>query len=139
MLVFRKWFWIDLISTIPFDIFINAVSDLMSGNAAKSTSFLRYFRLTKLLQLLRLLRITRFLRSKTQFEDMINIPYDDALVLIRMFSAFLGIICYAHISACMQLWYRWSWTFHIIRGLWLEGFKTNVYRFSTGKPFELLF
>jgi hyperpolarization activated cyclic nucleotide-gated potassium channel 2 len=102
MLVFRKWFWIDLISTIPFDIFINAVSDLMSGNAAKSTSFLRYFRLTKLLQLLRLLRITRFLRSKTQFEDMINIPYDDALVLIRMFSAFLGIICYAHISACMQ-------------------------------------
>ena len=33
---------------------------------------------------------------------MINVPYDDALVLFRMLAALLGLICYAHVSACMQ-------------------------------------
>ena len=61
----RKWFWMDLISTIPFDVFIGFIASAFFGDGLrKSATFLRYFRLTKLFQLLRLLRLTRIFRTK---------------------------------------------------------------------------
>ena len=74
----------------------------MHEGMRKSTTFLRYFRLTKLFQLLRLLRLTRVFRSKHQWEEMMSIPYDDALVILRILTVILTLLCYAHISACMQ-------------------------------------
>lgn len=127
----KKWFWLDLISTIPFDVFIGAVANMsMHEGMRKSTTFLRYFRLTKLFQLLRLLRLTRIFRSKHQWEEMMSIPYDDALVILRILTVILSLMCYAHISACMQFMVPMitgfdhnSWV--IIRGLETADFSTQ--------------
>jgi len=100
---FKKWFWMDLISTIPFDVFIGFIASAFFGDGLrKSATFLRYFRLTKLFQLLRLLRLTRIFRTKHQWDEMVSIPYDDALMLFRMLTALACLMLYAHISACMQ-------------------------------------
>jgi len=106
---FRGWFLIDLISTFPIDIFVNIYQKvLMSGYEdenefdSKNTIYFRYLRLTKLFQLLRLLRVSRIWRYMHQWDEMFNLPYDSALAFFRVLSAFLIILIYAHISACIQ-------------------------------------
>lgn len=129
----KKWFWLDLISTIPFDVFIGAIANIsvdQSAGVQKSTTFLRYFRLTKLFQLLRLLRLTRIFRSKHQWEEMMSIPYDDALVMFRMLTVLMSLLCYAHISACMQFMIPMITGFDhdtwvVIRGLEDANFSTQ--------------
>jgi len=127
----KKWFWLDLISTIPFDVFIGAVANMsMHEGMRKSTTFLRYFRLTKLFQLLRLLRLTRIFRSKHQWEEMLSIPYDEALVFLRILTVIFTLLCYAHISACMQFMVPMITGFDhntwvIIRGLETADFSTQ--------------
>ena len=37
-----------------------------------------------------------------QWDEMFNLPYDSALAFFRVLSAFLIILIYAHISACIQ-------------------------------------
>lgn len=106
---FRGWFFIDLISTFPIDIFVNIYQKvLMTGYDddgefdSKNTIYFRYLRLTKLFQLLRLLRVSRIWRYMHQWDEMFNLPYDSALAFFRVLSAFLIILIYAHISACIQ-------------------------------------
>ena len=105
----RGWFILDLISTFPFDIAVTFFSHFSTqendSDAAADASYfdaLRYLRLTKLFQLLRLLRVSRIWRYMHQWDEMFNFPYDSALVLFRMSAAFMSLLMYAHISACMQ-------------------------------------
>ena len=37
-----------------------------------------------------------------QWDEMFNLPYDSALVLLRMLGAFMCLLLYAHLSACIQ-------------------------------------
>ena len=101
----RGWFALDLISTFPFDIAVSFFSHFGTqdyDNLTNSTRFFRYFRLTKLFQLLRLLRVSRIWRYMHQWDEMFNLPYDSALVLFRMSAAFMSLLLYAHLSACLQ-------------------------------------
>ena len=101
----RGWFILDLISTFPFDIAITTIDKLSASNTernADSTRLFRYMRLTKLFRLLRLLRVSRIWRYMHQWDELFNLPYDSALVFFRMFAAFLCLLLYAHVSACIQ-------------------------------------
>ena len=51
----KFWFWIDLLSTIPFDKLIEAISSFSSNLVAVS-------RLAKILRLIRLVKLVRFLK-----------------------------------------------------------------------------
>merc|ERR1712123_511310 len=73
-----------------------------NNGSHSTTGFFRYLRLTKLFQLLRLLRVSRIWRYMHQWDEMFNLPYDSALVFFRMFAAFLCLLLYAHVSACIQ-------------------------------------
>jgi len=103
----RGWFFLDLISTVPFDIAIQFFSVMLvdgghSQQAEKSTMMFRYLRLTKGFQLLKLLRVSRIWRYMHQWDEMFNLPFDSALVLLRMMGAFCSLLLYAHLSACVQ-------------------------------------
>jgi len=99
----KKWFWLDLISTIPFDVFVGAITKYAyAAEDSGKLAALRFVRLTKLCQLLRLLRLTRVFRSRHQWEEIISLPYDGAMVFFRMLFVLLCLLCYAHLSACMQ-------------------------------------
>ena len=98
----RGWFMLDLISTFPFDIAMSFFAPDNNNGSHSTTGFFRYLRLTKLFQLLRLLRVSRIWRYMHQWDEMFNLPYDSALVFFRMFAAFLCLLLYAHVSACIQ-------------------------------------
>ena len=72
----------------------------MDLNVKDSSKF--YLRLTKGFQLLKLLRVSRIWRYMHQWDEMFNLPYDSALVLFRMSAAFMSLLLYAHLSACLQ-------------------------------------
>lgn len=72
----------------------------MDLNVKDSTKF--YLRLTKGFQLLKLLRVSRIWRYMHQWDEMFNLPFDSALVLLRMMGAFCSLLLYAHLSACVQ-------------------------------------
>merc|ERR1712126_403654 len=100
----KKWFWIDLISTVPIDTFATAIHKMSNGETYDASNLygLKYIRLTKLFQLLRLLRLTRFFRTKHQWEEIFEIPLDNAMVILRFMCIMVCLLVYAHISACLQ-------------------------------------
>jgi len=53
------WFWIDLISTIPFDDIINAVVLLENGSNISVIRLIRMIRLTRMLKLIRTFKLGR--------------------------------------------------------------------------------
>lgn len=48
----RAWFWIDLLSALPYD-------DLDSSEGPSPISFFRFFKFIKILRLLRILKLKR--------------------------------------------------------------------------------
>ena len=70
----RTWFWLDFISSIPFDYILSSATGDSDGIAVKGASrALKFLRLAKLLSLLKLLRISRILRYIKQCEEVIEI------------------------------------------------------------------
>jgi hypothetical protein len=57
------WFWLDFISTIPFD----TVSMAMASDDISNLSMLRVLKILKLLKLLRVLRSGKILRRLMNF------------------------------------------------------------------------
>ena len=67
----KTWFWLDLVSSIPWDYISAAVTSFSSSSALLGASrALRILRMAKLLSLLRLLRITRLCRYINQYEEV---------------------------------------------------------------------
>lgn len=64
----QTWFFIDLISSLPLDYIISAVTSLEETQLVGASRALRVLRLAKLLSLLRLLRVTRLVRYVSQYE-----------------------------------------------------------------------
>merc|ERR1711871_952807 len=105
----RGWFFVDLVSVIPFDLIVIAVSD----NPASSANKLRATRLVRLLRLLKLLRVLRASRLWRRIESRISVSY--AIINI---CKFLGLMfMFSHWSACL-----WVLT-AVLEG---EGDKTRV-------------
>ena len=79
------WFFIDLISVIPFELlgFISNTSDTSSASASQ-LSILRVLRLLKLAKLLRIFRASRKLK---QMQVYINLRYS-TMQLVKVSNVF---------------------------------------------------
>ena len=55
----RGWFWVDLLSAIPFELF--ASHDAEATNLAKAFKFFRLLRMVRAIKLLRLMRVMRII------------------------------------------------------------------------------
>ena len=64
----RTWFLIDLISSLPLDYIISAITHREDSELVGASRALRVLRLAKLLSLLRLLRVSRLVRYVSQYE-----------------------------------------------------------------------
>lgn len=65
----KGWFWIDLISSIPFDFFMTLA--VGSGNP-ESSNLLVYSKITKTIRILRLLKILRAFRMRKASDNYIT-------------------------------------------------------------------
>ncbi|POM66334.1 Potassium/sodium hyperpolarization-activated cyclic nucleotide-gated channel [Phytophthora palmivora] len=86
-------FFVDIISTIPFDFFVEAVA---AGNIFKS---LRLIRTLKLIKLLRLVRLSKLLKMNSQWMAEFDINVDT----VRLLKLLAPVMIIAHYVGC--LWY----------------------------------
>jgi len=87
------WFPIDLISTIPFDLFFEAVNNMNDDSAVGSLQLIRIARLARFLKLIRLIKLAR--RAKGQKVDT------DLNYFIDQFGRlFFGLLYLGHLFGC---------------------------------------
>eukprot|EP00937_MAST-01D_sp_MAST-1D-sp2_P004715 g4715.t1 len=95
----KGWFFIDLLSIIPFDLLVYAgqgeLGAMARGDAKQNN--LRAMRLVRLLRLLKLLRILRATRVWKRVESRISIAY----AWIEIFKFLVLMFVYSHFAACM--------------------------------------
>ncbi|XP_013401461.1 potassium/sodium hyperpolarization-activated cyclic nucleotide-gated channel 2 [Lingula anatina] len=90
----KTWFFLDFISTVPFDYFFLA----STGTASRALNALRMLRLTKLLSLLRVFRMARFLRYINRLEELLDIPGS----VLRIINLVIMILLLSHWNGCVQ-------------------------------------
>ena len=104
---FFGWFWVDFISTLPFNWFITGVftnqpsNDQANTNLYNSAKLLRAVKVFQFLRILKLLRLTKLKRILIKIEDYIaSSTLATTFVFIRLLSLVFFI---AHWTACW--WY----------------------------------
>jgi hyperpolarization activated cyclic nucleotide-gated potassium channel 2 len=91
---FQMWFWIDIIATFPFDLFLPSSSDDGgSGSVNKLGRLGKVFRLMRIFKLLRLLKLGRILR-RLRHSTILNPNY----MLLMRTVAVMGMVL--HWTAC---------------------------------------
>eukprot|EP00500_Bicosoecida_sp_ms1_P000160 CAMPEP_0203810142 /NCGR_PEP_ID=MMETSP0115-20131106/2759_1 /ASSEMBLY_ACC=CAM_ASM_000227 /TAXON_ID=33651 /ORGANISM="Bicosoecid sp, Strain ms1" /LENGTH=1752 /DNA_ID=CAMNT_0050718925 /DNA_START=358 /DNA_END=5612 /DNA_ORIENTATION=- len=93
----RGWFTIDLLSTIPVDLFVSWFGD---STAAKSFKLLRVLRLARLLKLVRLIKLGRLLDNMEELQDMLTLNP----ALVRLMKLLLQIVFLGHLLSCFWFW-----------------------------------
>ena len=104
----RLWFWIDIISTIPWDDMLNY---LTSGN--HSFQQLQVTQLVKLTRMFRLMRVIRAFKLKMyleKFEGIIGI----SPMVFELFSLLIQVFFIVHITCC--IW--WGFTASVTTEPW---------------------
>ena len=91
------WFFIDIMSILPFDLILNA-TDLNS-----LVRFARIGRLYKLVRLTRLLKVLRIMKDRNKFMNLISDVLKVGLGFERLFFFLLLAILLCHIVACLWL------------------------------------
>merc|ERR1719191_2512416 len=87
---FKCWFWIDLVSILPFDM-LSIVSDSDAFAALESV------RIIRLLRLLKLVRIVKASRMLAQWQNYVAMKYSS----IALLKLSVGLVCMAHWLACV--------------------------------------
>lgn len=95
----KSWFFIDLISSLPFDNLYIMFSGVPEGADSDSILLtLRVLRLTKLLRLLRILRVARLVRYVHKMEELLEVEAK----VISIFNLVMMIFVLCHWNACVQ-------------------------------------
>ncbi|KAH9100579.1 hypothetical protein Ae201684P_006775 [Aphanomyces euteiches] len=93
---FQRWFFVDLISTMPFDM-INSYFHTSSAEWLQSAKFLRIFRVARLFKLIRLLKIGKVFK---RVRDSIQLsPWTERLLKLSTIMVVFG-----HWCACIFHW-----------------------------------
>eukprot|EP00795_Rhopilema_esculentum_P006316 gene6316-11743_t len=94
----RTWFWLDFISSLPFDYILSSATGDSDGIAVKGASrALKFLRLAKLLSLLKLLRISRILRYIKQCEEIFHMTTS----FMRYIKLIAMMLLVAHWNGCL--------------------------------------
>lgn len=101
----KGWFWVDLISIIPFELIFkifsneNANSAESLGNFNQSIRITRITKIYKMVRFLRLAKIAKALKTKSNFRMKQNLKVQDAFS--RMGYFFAGLVLMIHLLACL--------------------------------------
>jgi CRP-like cAMP-binding protein len=92
----KKWFWVDLSSSVPIDFFVT-IMDSDSHSNTKGIKLVRILRLAKFLKLLKVLKI-QGLSEQLQDHFNMNDKYKKVMLML------IEVIYLTHIIACGWFW-----------------------------------
>lgn len=122
----KYWFWLDLMSTFPYDVIIG---DQTTGNQKSVTSAAQLLRILKFYRILRLLRLAKLKKILIEIEDYISSHFLASVLVFTRLVIFAYMI--AHWTAC--LWYYIS---YMDSQTHPETWLTKAY-FETGDNLEI--
>ena len=93
---FFTYFWLDLITSLPFEFFVNP----QGSKREEVTSYIKMLRVFRLLRILKLLRAFRVLRMMHQYFTTI-ISGRGISFAVKMVKVITGMILTAHYFACL--------------------------------------
>lgn len=99
----RRWFWIDLVASVPFDKIALAFSkeQVARGEASSALGLLKGLRIPRLLRLLKIMRLLKVLRmAHFRPELMWWFQYSRHANLIQLSKVILGMVILVHYIAC---------------------------------------
>lgn len=89
----KFWFWIDLVSTIPFEL-------MFEDNIKAQANIGENFNVLKALKLLKLVRLTRFSYIIMKIED--RLTSKKALLFVGLAKIFIYLFMIAHVTGCLM-------------------------------------
>lgn len=119
----KYWFWLDFMSTFPYDMVISDSNNSKVSSAAQLLRILRFYRI------LRLLRLAKLKKILIEIEDYISSHFLASILVFSKLVIFAYMI--AHWTAC--LWYYIS---YVDSQTHPETWLTKAY-FETGDNFEI--
>ena len=96
------WFTVDIISTVPFDLFLQVGA---IDPEAQNASLLRVFRIVRFFRLIKLMRILRGSRILARWKSYFGISYSTVSTL-KFFTATFFMV---HLMACAWAWMGLNW------------------------------
>ena len=101
----KFWFWIDIISSFPYD---DVISSFQSSASNSNTMLLKFFRFLKFVKIVRLIRALKLKRLFAKLEGIMFyyiVEYISFASVINSILSFLKlcvlILCIAHWCACI--------------------------------------
>ena len=113
----KFWFWIDIVSTIPFDEIVANISSSSSSDIYSST------RLVRVVRLLRLVKLIRFMRLQKIFSILRNRDVNESVLSTLSLSTQILFLC--HLVACFWF-FLGSSDDNAVDGTWLLQFGFNA-------------
>ena len=99
---FRTWFFIDIITCIPFEFIFTY--DEEEEIEQTQTNALKYIKVLRIFRLLRIIKILRFLKMLRIFDAfMKQFIIREIIVFMKLFKIIFGMLMFAHFAAC--LWF----------------------------------
>lgn len=93
----KFWFWVDVLSTIPFD---DILEMFVSKEKISASSSGKHFSMLKMMKLLKLIRLSRLKYLILRIED--RIVSKKGLSLIKLIKSVLYLFLVAHFCACLM-------------------------------------
>ncbi|OMJ90246.1 hypothetical protein SteCoe_7449 [Stentor coeruleus] len=93
----KFWFWVDILSTIPFD---DVMENFVSKEKIAAVSSGKHFNMLKMMKLLKLIRLSRLKYLILRIED--RIISKKGLSLIKLIKSALYLFLVAHFCACLM-------------------------------------
>jgi len=108
----RMWFWIDLVSAIPFNLLLSVLGE---SDDFAALGLLKSFRLPKLLRILKIMRLLKLLKINKVMPDLEwYLSYSSHSNILRLLRLLLAIMIILHYFACIfysvtfYSWMEWA-------------------------------
>lgn len=96
----KFWFWIDLISSIPFTWFLEGFSNNENtGGSSRAPKLVKLMKISKILKILKLLRLMKLKKLMERFDDYF-VSYQSDFILTFSF-ILIKILIFIHYMGCV--------------------------------------
>ena len=95
----KKWFWIDLIVTIPFDRLIS----LYDPSIQNMISVSKFIRIMKIVRLVRLIKLVKVAKDRKKIASILASSLQLSHAIERLVLSVFGFMLLCHVIACIWI------------------------------------
>ena len=94
-----KWFWIDVLVTVPIDLLVK----LYSPKATDFASLTKFVRVVKIVRLIRLIKLAKVAKDRKKMAAILASSIQLNYALERLILSIFGFILLCHVISCIWI------------------------------------